>query len=179
MKKILSVTLLMFSITAFAQDPIVIPKGVKYKKIDEKINDYAKKKLIKELNKSTVAYSLFDKALYIGPNLWQRYKNIEVIKNIEGGNIQFKVRTDNTTTTLPGKLIQKISDYKIIWGTLISEVNNKKISFRKLNPTELKYYWTVIFYDIEEPVFIFETGKYKYLIQLIKSNFKILWLDEV
>jgi hypothetical protein len=175
MKKILLAALLMGSVAAFAQD---IPKGVVYKKADDKINNNAKNLLQRELKISTTTYSLFDKVLYIGPNLWQRYKNIEAIKNIDGGNIQFKVRTDNTTTTLPGKLIQKKSDYKIIWKTLLSEVNNKKMTFRKLNSTELKYYWTVIFYDIEEPVFIIEVGQYKYLIQLIKSNFKILWLDE-
>ena len=172
MKKTITLFLLISSFTALSQTAQQHNK-LKYKSTDEKTNEHAKKVLSKELTKDSTTYALFDKILYIGPNLWKRYNSIESLKKIEGGNVQFRVRSNNATTTLPGKLIQSKSDFKTIWSHLLKEINSSKLAFRKLNKDELEYYWAVIFYDIEEPVFIVEAGKFKYLIQLIKNNFKI------
>ena len=69
------------SFTAFAQDTVAIPKGVKYKKTSDVINNKAKDLILKELT-SNGTYNLFDSIVIIGPALWDRYskiKNIAVI----------------------------------------------------------------------------------------------------
>jgi len=186
MKIIVSFFLFYFiSINIFGQDTAIIPKGVVYKKASTEINNTAKKLLIKEINKSTATYSLFDKVLYIGPNLWQRYKNIEVIKNIQGGDIKINIPqyTNGRQTSskqVDAKLIQNKNAYIIVWNQVMKDLADTKLKFRKLNTNEIKYYWSVIFFDIEEPVFIIENEyNYKYLIQLTKEKQKILWIDEI
>lgn len=164
---------------SFSQDTMNIPNGIVYKKTTEEINKKAEDIIRNELNSSTTTYELFDKIMYIGPILWKRYQNISAINKIQGGNVQFKVPTNNTTIIMSGKLIQTSNDYKTVWNQVLKDVNGAKLIFRKLNTVELKYYWAIIFYDIEEPVFIVETGKYKFLIQLLKNNFNLLWLDEI
>jgi hypothetical protein len=170
--------LIIFS-TIKAQDTIKIPKGVVYKKASTEKNEAAKKIIKKEFNKATTSYELFDKLVYIGPMLWKRYRSNPGLAKIVGGDIQFKVPNKGVISVLPGKLIQNIVDFKVVWNQILADGSSNKVSIRKLNSEELKYYWSVIFYDIEEPLFIVNTGKHNFLIQFLNTKLQLLWVDEV
>ena len=66
---------------------------------------------------------------------------------------------------------------KVVWDYIIKELSKAPISYRKLSSKELSYYWSVFFYDIEEPIYIVDNSKIKILVDQ-SSNFKLLWLDE-
>jgi hypothetical protein len=179
MKKILLAALLMVSVTAFAQD---IPKGVVYKKTSDANNQKAKDLIIQELS-TKGTYNLFDSMVIIGPALWDRYAKIKDIKAIKEGNISLKVasydaKTKKSITELvAAKLIQRKNDYMTIVKQLVKDINGKSLKFRKLSTTDLTYYWSVIFFDIEEPIFIVQANGKKFLIDF--DNNKIKWIDEV
>ena len=174
MKKVI---LLAFIFTGFignAQktETITIPRGVTYKYADAKTVEKAKKLISDNLSENN-DYKIVQNNLIIGPELWKRYKANEKIQNIEGGAVQFHV----DDLIIDGKMSQDLPDSKIIWDEFKNEVS-KDYVIRKANEDELRYYWSVISFDIEEPLLIVETKEHNYILNLLKKDLKLLWLDE-
>ncbi len=157
-----------------AQEKIKIPKGIVYNYCDIKIVEKAKLLITTNLADSS-DYSLSDKILIVGPVLWSRFKAIDKLKNIEGGNTTFLV--DNSPLT--GKMTQDIIDTKKVWTELRREIKGQTYIIRKLNEKELQYYWSIISFDIDEPLVIVETKGHKYILNILKKGLKLMWLDEV
>ncbi len=176
MKHIISL-LLILNLTSigFSQKNDSIPKGIVYKKKSDTINEQAKKILINELK--SPSFSLFDKLLYCGPNFWEHYKNDPKIKSIEKGNIDFQVPQPNGITIIKkGKLIQSTEDFTTIWNQISKDFFSPNLTIRKLNLTELKYYWSIIFFDIEEPIFVIESNQKQIIIDFSK-NYNIQFIE--
>jgi hypothetical protein len=76
-----------------------------------------------------------------------------------------------------GKVLQNLNDFKNLWDYFSRECG-ENIKVRKLKPNELSYYWSVISFDIAEPIFIIESESHKYLIDMGEKG-NIIWLDEV
>jgi hypothetical protein len=169
--------LALFILTGFLSraqktETITIPKGVVYNYCSPKIVEKAKKLISDNLSDSN-DYKIVQNNLIIGPELWKRFKDNEKIQKIEGGTVQFHV----DELILDGKMSQDVPDSKIIWDEFKNEVS-KDYVIRKANEDELKYYWSVISFDIEEPLLIVETKDHNYILNLLKKDLKLLWLDE-
>ncbi len=158
----------------FAQDSetITIPKGVVYKYANKKVIENAVKLIAENLSKEP-NYNLLQNNLIIGPELWKRYKDNSNIQNIKKGEISFHV----DDLILEGKMSQELNDSKVIWDEFRKEVAESYI-IRKAYKNELSYYWSVISFDIEEPLLIVETKEHNYILNLLKKDLKLLWLDE-
>lgn len=157
----------------FAQtiEKITIPNSVVYNYVSDKINDKAKK-LINESLSQKDNFNLLDKNLMIGPTLWKRFQNIETMKSIPR-NVVFHI--DNMQ--VDGKMSENIEDSKKIWNEVKKEISeNYKI--RKVSEDELKYYWSTISFDIEEPLLILETPQHIYILNFLKNSMKLFWIDE-
>jgi hypothetical protein len=76
-------------------------------------------------------------------------------------------------------MTQDVAGTKKVWNELRKEINGEKFIIRKLNERELQYYWAVISFDIDEPLLIVETSTHKYILNILKKNLKLMWLDEV
>jgi hypothetical protein len=170
---------LLLSLTFFisyaqSEEKITIPTGIVYKYCDKKIVDKAKLLITENLIDSS-KYDLCDNILIVGPELWNRFKNIELLNKIEGGNTTFHIDKNE----LKGKMTQAIADTKKVWNELRKELKRQKFVIRKLNERELQYYWAVISFDIDEPLMIVETSEHKYILNILKDSMKLMWLDEV
>ncbi|MTH14077.1 hypothetical protein [Flavobacterium sp. LC2016-01] len=174
MKKPFLILFFFISFLSSAQkkETVTIPKGVVYKYADAKIIEKAKKLISDNLSENN-DYKILQNNLIIGPELWKRFKANEKIQKIEGGAVQFHV----DDLILDGKMCQDITDTKIVWDEFKNEVSNQFI-IRKANELELAYYWSVISFDIEEPLLIVETKEHNYILNLLKKDLKLLWLDE-
>ena len=176
MKTLLTFALICLAAATFAQD-VTVPKGIIYKKASQAVNNKAYSIFLYELKNS--GDSIFDKLCYVGPILWVRYQKYSTLNNIPGGKITFNAEGKQISEQqLDGKLIQKKEDFRMLWSFVKSDMSGT-VSFKKLSPNQLRYYWAVNFYDIEEPVFIADNGLYKLLIQFSPTTNKILWIDEV
>lgn len=174
--KLKYIFLFLFTVTiSFAQntETIKIPKGVVYKYCDNDIVEKAKK-IISDNLSDKVDYKLLQPTLFIGPELWKTFKDNKKIQEIEKGNVTFHV--DNLE--LSGKMSQDINDSKKIWNEFRKEISKDYI-IRKANENELRYYWSVISFDIEEPLLILETKKHNYILDLSQKDLKLMWLEEV
>ena len=82
---------------------------------------------------------------------------------------------------LKGKLIQNEADYSKLIAALKESMAGGERSFRKLTSQELDYYWSVISWDIEEPIYILTCNAKNYLFDLNVKDGKVLlqWVDAV
>jgi hypothetical protein len=175
MQKLLLVFLVTLNCHTYAQktEKIDIPKRVVYNYCKPKIYEEAKEIVTKELS-DQLEYSLVERILMVGPVLWTRYSKVDEFSKIEGGNMTLLVDKKQ----LAGKMTQDIEDSKKIWNKIREEVNGEEFKLRKATYAELDYYWTVISWDIEEPLIIIETSKHRYILNLNPKTMKLLWLDE-
>lgn len=154
------------------KETINVPKGIVYNYCDNKIIEKAKKLITDNLSENS-DYKLLQNNLIIGPILWKSLKDNEKIEKIEKGKVQFHV----DDLILDGKMSQDINDSKTIWDEFKKLVSND-YTIRKANEQELKYYWSVISFDIDEPLLIVETKEHNYILNFLKKDLKLLWLDE-
>ncbi|MCP9751024.1 hypothetical protein [Ferruginibacter sp. HRS2-29] len=180
MRKILLLVLFLFqNLLSNAQSNVSVPKGIAYKRAPETVNKKAAKLLLEELQNSNT-FNLFDSIMIIGPNLWKRYSKIPSLASIKEGNILLKTQNfenSNSFEKIPAKIIQTGQDYKTVLAQIKKEFAGMEIIQRKLSVTDLRYYWSVIFFDIEEPVFVLEGNGKKFLFDM--EDNKILWVDEL
>jgi len=176
MKKIILIILVILNYSIYAQkvEKVDKPERVVYNYCKMKIFEKAKDIVTKEL-KEQPEYTLTDKILFVGPVLWTRLSKIKELSNIKGGNLTLLVDNDKLT----GKMTQDIEDSKKIWNQIREEVKDEDFKLRKATYDELDYYWTVISWDIEEPLIIVETSKHKYILDINPKKMTLLWLDEV
>lgn len=161
---------------AFSQniEKIKIPQGVVYNYCTDDLNNEAIKNIKSSLEQKD-NYSIIQANLTIGNQLWSRFRNIETLKAIKTGkNVIFHI--DNIE--VDGKMYHNTEDSKLVWNELRKEITENYV-IRKANEVELKYYWSTIAFDIEEPLFILETQKHNYILNLSKNDLKLFWLDEL
>lgn len=155
-------------------EKIKIPQGVVYNYCTDDLNNEAIKNIKYSLEQKD-NYSIIQANLTIGNQLWSRFKNLETLKAIKTGkNVIFHI--DNIE--VEGKMYQNTEDSKLVWNELRKEITENYV-IRKANEVELKYYWSTIAFDIEEPLFILETQKHNYILNLSKNDLKLFWLDEL
>lgn len=174
MKYIFTFLLSTLFIICYGQniEEIIIPKGVTYNYCDAKTIEKAKKLISENLSDET-KFTLIQNVLIVGPQLWNRYKDIKRLNEIEGGNTTFHV--DNLEPK--GKMTQDIKDAKKVWDEFRKEVKGE-YNIRKANEEELNYYWSVISFDIDEPLLIVENKEHNYILNILKKDLKLMWLDE-
>ncbi len=175
MKGSLLIFLVLNAIYSYSQniEEIKIPQGVVYNYCDNEIIENTKK-LIAESLKDSSNYLLMQDKLIVGPVLWSRFKFNDNLQKIEKGKVVLYV----DDLQLEGKMSQELNDSKIIWNELRKEIKGNYI-LRKAKEDELKYYWSVISFDIDEPLLILETDDRKYILNFLKNDLKLFWLDEV
>ena len=152
-------------------DKMEIPTGIVYNKANEETNEKAKKLIEDGLQKGD--YSLLQSKLIIGPTLWNNWKDIESLKSIPT-----KVKFHIDDKIIEGKATENNAEAKIVWNELKRNIANG-FKIRKANKTELEYYWATISFDIDEPLFILESNEHFYILNFIKKDLKLFWIDEI
>jgi hypothetical protein len=150
--------------------------SIVYKPASQIVNDSAMallRRLI--INKNYAQNPIVGKQIVCGPYLWNRISNFPSFRNVKGARVMLNV----DGTLLEGKVLW---DDKLIslLEYAFNGQNNDLLTIRKLNEHEIKIYWTYISFDIEEPIFMVETGSKKYIVDFTKdtSGLKLFWLDD-
>lgn len=150
-----------------------IPNYIKYNKNSKASNMKIKKVLEKELD--IPDFESFNSVLYCGPNFWTYFKGVTSLRNMSGGNIDFQIpQSDGTVKINKGKLIQTKQDYENVWRQVVENFKGGEI--RQLNLSEMKYYWSIIFFDIDEPIFVIEKNELKLIADFSESG-ELLFLE--
>lgn len=169
-KLILLVLLFVFNLS-FSQK-IDVPKNIVYNYCDVETIDKTKE-LIKECLSDSTNYSIIQDNLVIGIVLWNHFKEIETIQKIEKKKMVFHL----DGSEYEGAMSQQIKGSKIVWDELRKEITSD-YTIRKANTNELNYYWSVISFDIDEPLLVLETETHTYILDFLKNDSKLFWIDE-
>lgn len=165
-----------FTLNGFSQkEEIRVPRGVVYKYCKPKKYQKIKDLLLKELVMVDPTYSMVKESFFMGPVLWDRLSKVDSLKETKA--IKVDLYVDNSL--LEGRFYNDHSQAKVIWNHIRSEFNGTPMRLRKATPEELVYYWTVINFDIEEPLIIGETPSHKYIFDIDLKKKSLLWLDEM
>ena len=179
MKSLIITVLLFFLVPAafYAQE---VPKGVRYKKATDEVNNSAKEllelALAKESRELDVNGTFGKDAIMCGPLLW----------NLIGDPDSFKGATPVSLildgSVLQGRGITKEDQKRLLWERLTNKLKGSgAATVRKANSAEISFYWAMIPFDIEEPLFIADFSNYKLLVNFAVKDGKprLFWLDLV
>ena len=157
-------------------EDVTIPPGIRYKKASPEVNEQAKQHLKTTFTaqaKDADVLSLFESHVICGPGLWPDIKNNPAVSKLTKGTVTL----NEGTQKLEGKLFQSPEEVLIFWNAFKQRTDFTGLKIRKLIPDELKTFWAMISFDIEEPIFILESPKHKILVDFT-SDGKILWIDD-
>ena len=161
-------------------DDFKVPPGVKYKGAPPELNEAAKKLLMAKFSPKATdeeVLAMFQQKVICGTGLWAELKGDESLSKIEKGEWVLHVDTE----TLEGKLFQSNGDILLFWKAFTKKVPMGDFKIRRLNENELTVFWSIISFDIEEPVYILEAGKQKILVYFGGEDKtpQIFWIDDL
>jgi hypothetical protein len=167
MKTIFTSIILLYAFYCYSQ-VVDIPQGVVYHKTTEAKNQEAKK-FIKTSVDSMDCSFIFDSTVMVGPNLWSKFLKSKYATAAEIGiNLNFRIPTGNEVITRKGRVINKTEDFKPIWKYISNSLRSANL--RVPSKAEIQYYWSIIAYDIEEPIYVMESSDLKVLFNLTPTT---------
>jgi len=168
--------LLAFSLHAGAQQ---VSPEVRYKKAAPQVNEAFKRRLLtlhaaKASEKELV--NLFGKVVFCGPNLYRILKS-QIPDAAQAGK-PFKVMVPikgHEPQQLEGRFYKTPEDV-VDFGTTVEGLLSAPIKLRPPTHSEIEYYWAIISFDIEEPLFVAESSHWALLVNG-SSDGKIFYVE--
>lgn len=178
-KILLWATLLFAFSSGYGQE---IPKGVNYKRAPDAVNALAKANLEAALAGSeSLPPDLFGEVVVVGPLLWKALKPSAEQVLLDAKPVIIMVQVPEAVVA-EGKRILTDIERKAFWKllrTTYSKLSDGKV--RKGNADEISYYWATIPFDIEEPFWVIETGRERFIadFQVKEKKPGLFWIDLV
>ena len=147
-----------------------------YKPASQTLNDSAMTLLHQLIiNKNYSQNPIVRKQILCGPYLWNKIKDFPIFQNAKGAQVMINV----DGTLLEGKVLWDDKMISLLEYAFRGN-NEDQLNIRKLNESEIKIYWTYISFDIDEPIFMVETGNKKFIVDFNKdtSGLELFWLDD-
>lgn len=162
-----------------------IPAGIRYKKAPDAVNKLALGKLEKFFAsdpKNVDLAPLGAKALVVGPGLWS-YFGPNVPDDLKKAmRAEFHIPGDSGVQVFEGRVLKTEDEQSWVWLALLIPNRKIKPTIRKANAEELQYYWAIIPYDIEEPLYVADfpsQGKFLFDFDDSKTDPRIFHVDRV
>lgn len=151
-----------------------IPKGVRYKKADAKVNAIAEKKLqaVFRMKPTLADYApVSSMPLVIGPSLWASIRKAVAKEFANSKPVTFFVPGSSGLQKLEGRSPKTARQLELTWMCIAGLAEKSgKATVRKAKADELSYYWAIIPYDIEEPLYVVDCGRTKFIIDFHTKN---------
>jgi len=165
-----------------AEEP-VIPSDVVYKKAGSEVNRKAFDKLrgfFLATDKTATRDNLFSDTLICGPGLWRNIKDDAEMRLITTGVTQLRIPTQEGVQTLEGKLFHRKEEVESFQRVFVRQYKfDSQTVIRRPTARELRIYWAMIPYDIEEPIFIVESKEATILVDFVgNEDARIIWIDD-
>ena len=174
------VLFISFAVSGGAQTP----DAPWYKKAPEEINLKAKVKLENALSakpEGVNTEALFAKAVFCGPLLWDALKGRASKELVDALAVDVHIRMPEAVTK-EARAFAKPEQKRLFWKQFIESIRASALpSVRVANRAEIDYYWSTISFDIEEPLYVAELGKFKVLFNFVVTGGEpeIFWMDIV
>jgi len=159
-----------------ANENLIIPSGVTYISLTESQNEKMVHDFFKHLADSSVMKELQgDNPVICGPYLTTLIKRGKLLSILQHATLVMYVPTEKpfvlVCCAINGDSIPKAL-------TLVRNLifSGETVTVRSLNERELDWYWGIISWDIEEPIFVFDSGRHKVMIDFEEDG-EIFYVD--
>jgi len=166
----------------FAGD-VEVPPGIVYKPVDA-ATDAKARQVVKDAFSAGApqVFALLTDPVVCGAAYWSAIKGDPAIQAATTIPSHFKIPfgTSGQMQTIDGATFKEAAARQVLAGRLAADIG-KDPSLRKLHPDELRVYWGMIPFDIEEPLYILEVGQKRFLLNLHRhqEQFSVMWVDEL
>jgi hypothetical protein len=185
-----TVLLLLWGLIVFAGDAgrglaadVEVPPGIVYKPVDAATDAKARQAITEAFSAGAPqVFALLTDPVICGAAYWSAIKGDPAIHAAATIPSHFKFPAGPTgqVQTMEGATFKEAAARQVLAGRLAADVG-KDPALRKLRPDELRVYWAMIPFDIEEPLYILEVGKKRFLLNLQRheEQFSVMWVDEI
>jgi len=166
---------------------VQVPEGVVYIPALKSVNDSARVKVALFFHPpydEGKLDELVGDQLICGPFLWSTLRDHALASLIEGTPMDFEIESSiyeltGGTYAMEGMLVQGRSSIDVFMRILFEALPAGGLAkVRKLSPSEISLYWSLVPFIIREPVFVVQRGKSRLLVDLTKGM-KIGFLEEL
>lgn len=125
---------------------------------------------------------LFDKFILIGGNLWEKLKTDPNFKDIEGGNVTYKIpKFDaegnwSSKVDVKGKALQNTVHYLKLWTYIKTNFDLDNAQVAEANNQDKFLLW-LYFAKIEQPFIVITSPKGRLILKYVKG--KLFFIDIV
>jgi hypothetical protein len=95
-------------------------------------------------------------SIMIGPRMWISMKNREEIAASPTIPVTYRIPENGEIIELEGAVVRSQERTRCVIGLFKNLFNIESITIRRLNSNELRYYWALCGWDLEEPIFVIE-----------------------
>jgi hypothetical protein len=172
------VAILLTCAAAMSQD---VPEGVVYKTAPEPVNAAAKSALQTALASEQFPEAIFGEVTVCGPMLWKVLKPSADTVLLSAKPVIAMI-TDPEAIHAEGKRLLSADERRAFWILWQKKYPGlKKATIRKARADELSFYWATIPFDIEEPLFVVDTGSERFIVHMMNKQEKttLFWIDLV
>jgi len=171
---------ILLVIAAQNQSASEVPAGIRFKPAEAELNDYARGMLevaFGAKGKRFGEQALYGDVVMCGPLLWKRVQATGLVTTPAKGRTIFTMTgPDGKPAALEGRRFFQ-NDVGEFQKALDSFVPAGSYSVRFPSQVELKYYWSIIPYDVDAPIFTVEGEGRRFLIDFHGSDHAFLIED--
>jgi len=135
-----------------------IPKGVRYHRASDAANAAAAKRvslLFANQYSADQLVGMSERFLIVGPGLWGAVKKNSLLDLNTGIPVTFYVPTKkHGVQELIARGMKTPAQQRAFWKMFLDNFSEIHPTVRKANAADLDYYWSIISYDIQEPLYI-------------------------
>jgi len=172
--------LVMLAPSRFLSDEI--PPGVTYIKASDEINAKALEKLEQVFSQTTIVMDdLLGAPVTCGPFLWARIKDMGPLANLKVLKADIMIPLpDGSYQKLEGAVLRTEEEKSAFCRTMEEYLGpGDRYKIRRPNAEELRIYWAMIPFDIEEPIFVAESDDHNLLMHFLKDSARVFWISDL
>ena len=159
-----------------------VPRGVKYKRASQELNDRVLTQLEEMLKNPDMAPDWFvGNTVVVGPMLWRKIDPSKDPRFGDTGRFMIMILGPNPAI-VPGGVMRTDEARKACWDVLWKmHPDLANASVRKANSGERSFLSVMAPYDPEDPLFTLDTGDKQFIINVMydKNAVSMIWIDVV
>ena len=133
----------------------IIPENIVYIRASDDINHEAINYIIDLINNDKIIRNP-PNTIMIGPRMWVSFKNRDEISQSPTIPVTFRIPWNGEIIEQEGASVRFQERTRSVIGLFHNLFNLESIKIRKANDNELRYYWAICAWDLEEPIFVIE-----------------------
>ncbi len=176
------------NITADRTSIAEIPSRVVYKEAIATVNTKATEKILAAFSTNHTDADgialLQDRVLICGPYLWEALRDSPELTNlictVTAIHVpQYRDGEVASVDTLEAQAFQTTGEVARFWQAFERHYDfSSTQTIRRLNALELDVYWSMIPYDIEEPIFVVESPQSRIMLDFVEPETRVIWIDD-